>query len=829
METLSFIDFCEKNGFIGFTFNSITTSLNKKGEEKKDFNGMPNWGKEINKENWKNFINKSHNAYAIITGELSGLSVIDFDSVEKFVEFKESYLLDKNYYLVKTRKGYHLYCKYDPDLKQTQNKLVNVDVRNDGGIILAPPTSYRMLDGSVAKYTSLNDDECLTLTDEMKGWCEKNDLVKKFTEDKKIKSKNDKKKSNPLTNMESEPKTVKKNYQGTTPEAELRDEIYYYLDNDMFRGIQKQTDPYGTWLRLGAALKSECGGFALDLFKEISRLYPDHWNEKGCEKTFQDLKCDQITIGTLFYYLKQEDEKKFKELKRAYKMKRNDLIKCDFNTGLIADYFIGLYNNEFIFTNKRLYFWNSVYWKEDDDSFSYINRFIDKVFVNELTQYYLIKFKEWSDYCNNNEVTKEESQLMNGLLQKFISNVNNKLRNHHFRSSYIKEICNKVSRPNVVFDLNPTLFIFEDAVIDLNTGRKINPNPDDLMRLTCGYNYEAEDPVKVKFLNELLDKFFPDKEVKDHYLEVLATGLCGYQQERFFVATGRGGNGKGVLNDLMMDTVGKYGYKLTSEFVMNPIKTGANPEVANLDGKRFVKCEEPPANRRIKTSVIKEITGGKHLNARLAYSNSCEVVLKMTFLMECNDMPRYDEVGDAMGRRNDITPFVSKAVCKEEFEDTPIEDRTNLYIINPEYKTDHFKTTYKSALFHILLNYFKDFAKRNYTLSAQPKAVQEKNKDQMVASDDFFGWFDKTYQKGGENTEPIKIKDVFRQFESSAFYGTLSKNDKRTYSQKYFKEKMENHNIIKKYIVKRDKRYNGQKMDTDVLVGYMIRIDDNDE
>jgi phage/plasmid-associated DNA primase len=828
MNTIDFIEFCEKNGFIGFTFGGITTSIKKTGAESKDFKGMPNW-RNITRENWKNFCNKSHSGYAIITGELSGVSVIDFDTVEGYQEFSEKYLLEKNCFKVKTRKGYHLYCKYNDALRQTQNKVANVDVRNNGGIIIAPPTSYKLLDGTTAEYKIDDDSELLDLTDEMLEWCGKNDLIQNVTDEK---SKTTKKKSKPNTKMEDEeeePKTVKKKtFQILSPEQELRDEIFHYLDNGMFLGISKQTDPYGTWLRLGASLKSECGEYGIHLFKEISKLYPDYWDEKGCEKIYDGIKCDKITIGTLFYYLKQEDEKKFKELKREWKMKKLNLIECDFNTGLIADYFIGIYNNEFLFTNKRLYYWNGIYWKEDDDSFSYMNKFIDKTFVNELTQYYLIKFKEWCDYRNNNDVSKEESGIMDKKLQNFISNVNNKLRNHHFRSSYIKEICNKVSRPNVVFDLNPTLFVFENAVVDLNTGKQVLPNPDDLMKLSCGYNYEAEDTEKVGFLTGLLNKFFPEEEVKNHYLEILATGLCGYPQERFFVATGRGGNGKGVLNDLMMETVGKYGYKLTSEFVMNPIKTGANPEVANMNGKRFVKCEEPPANRRIKCAVIKEITGGKHLNARLCNSNDCEVILKMTFLMECNDMPRYDEVGDAMGRRNDITPFISKAVPEEEFNTTPEEDRKNLYIINPYYKTDSFKNSYKSALFHILLKYFKKFADNHYTLSAQPKSVLIKNKEQMVASDDFFGWFEKTF-KPCNDAPAVKMKEVYSIFENSPFFCNLSKNDKRIYNQKYFKEKMENHNMIKKYIVARDKYFNGIKMTGDVLVGHIQRQGDEED
>jgi hypothetical protein len=41
----------------------------------------------------------------------------------------------------KTPKGFHLLFQYNPDLSQTQSALKGVDIRNDGGYIIAPPSS----------------------------------------------------------------------------------------------------------------------------------------------------------------------------------------------------------------------------------------------------------------------------------------------------------------------------------------------------------------------------------------------------------------------------------------------------------------------------------------------------------------------------------------------------------------------------------------------------------------------------------------------------------------------------------------------------------------
>jgi hypothetical protein len=833
-----FIDYCERNGFVGFTFGGITTKL-EDGKESKilDWSGY-SW-KNKNKENWKKKI-RNGNGFGVRTGEVSGISVIDFDTETSYKEFTEKF--GDTFYTIKTRKGYHIYFKYDKDFKQTQNTETQIDCRNDGGIILSPPTGYYLLNGEPATYDLYKDDPIIPATAEIKLWCGERDLIKNFNEPEKKpkkekKSKTPKKKSKPIeTKMDEEdditttstittPDIPKKNsytFLKESKEVDVADEINFYLQNGMFSKIDKVSDPYGTWLRIGASLKSELEhDDALNLFKDISKLYPKWWKEEGCEKVFESINCDRITIGSLFYYLKQEDEKVFKELKKKYKINQVNLLEIGFSTGAIADYFISLYKNEFLYSFEVLYYWNGFYWVKDNKTNSYLSNFVDKVFTKDLTDYYIQKFQDWNEYCFENNVKLDDRKVMDGLLANFNNDINYKLRNSHFRGSYLKDILAFLSNDKIDWDNKPTLFVFENAVIDLTTGEKITPNPEDYLTISCGYNWEAKNTTKEKTLLELLYGIFPDDLVRHHYLEILSTGLCGYQQEKFFVATGKGGNGKSLLNALMLSTCGKYAYTLPSEFVLSPIKTGANPEVANLDGVRFALTQEPKATRRIVCSVIKEITGNPTINARALYSSKCVVNLRLTLVMECNDMPRYDEVGDAITRRNDITPFVSKAISQEQYDAIyPEEDKVNFIVANPYYKSNEFKCDYRMTLFHLLLNYFKIFTENKFRLSAPPLAVQIRNKDQMVASDEFYGWFDKTYTKieYGNDPEPIKVKDIYSIFENSAFYQTLSKNDKRLYSLKYFTEKFEDNEFIRKYIIPRNRRYKGVQQPSSILI-----------
>jgi hypothetical protein len=71
--------------FTVFTFKAITTDINKHGIEKKTPLGMPVW-KQINRDNFRNYIDTQNDmGTAIITGKMSGISVIDFDLIQGII------------------------------------------------------------------------------------------------------------------------------------------------------------------------------------------------------------------------------------------------------------------------------------------------------------------------------------------------------------------------------------------------------------------------------------------------------------------------------------------------------------------------------------------------------------------------------------------------------------------------------------------------------------------------------------------------------------------------------------------------------------------------
>jgi len=148
----------KKNGIVSFTFDSIKTCLNDNETEKKELIGLPKWSK-ITLDNCDMFDNK--NCVAVITGEKSNLTIIDFDDSDTYETLKHEYPDLSKYKTIKTNNGFHIWTTYNSSIKNSTNVLKNyksVDFRNDGGFAITSPTTYKLLDGRTADYIDMGGE-----------------------------------------------------------------------------------------------------------------------------------------------------------------------------------------------------------------------------------------------------------------------------------------------------------------------------------------------------------------------------------------------------------------------------------------------------------------------------------------------------------------------------------------------------------------------------------------------------------------------------------------------------------------------------------------------
>ena len=92
----------------------------------------------------------ANNNIAIVCGKVSGnLVVIDFDDTEIYEKFMKEIESDaelkdiiESTWLVKTGKGYHIYIRVDSDKPVKIGKMAKVDIKGEGGYVVAPPSLH---------------------------------------------------------------------------------------------------------------------------------------------------------------------------------------------------------------------------------------------------------------------------------------------------------------------------------------------------------------------------------------------------------------------------------------------------------------------------------------------------------------------------------------------------------------------------------------------------------------------------------------------------------------------------------------------------------------
>jgi phage/plasmid-associated DNA primase len=505
-----------------------------------------------------------------------------------------------------------------------------------------------------------------------------------------------------------------------------------------------------------------------------------------------------------------------------------------FTTGLIANYFRILYSNKFIFLSKKLYIFNGVYWKIDTDgNNSCLHNFIDTTFYNHLVDYILKKQAEQSLKISSHAIDDPEgcNKLKDELekMASFLLNVNIHLRTVKKRSDIVKDIINKITNSYIEFDNNPFLFAFNNKIYDLNLGEFIEPEYNQYISITTGWDFDITySKNNIIELDKIIDTIFTNKKIKDYYLTALSTGLYGQLIEKLFVANGNGGNGKGLINSLMMSVVGDYGYRIPSSVLLNPIKEGGNPAVANMHKKRFTLGQEPDENQRICTSTMKELTGECEINCRPLYVNETKTLLYHTLFLECNELPKMDAVNDAVIRRTQVIPFKSKFVDSSvynQYSETEIKEK-NIFKGDPYYKTEEFKQQYKQSLVLLLFEKFKLFKNNKFQFVDVPIECKEAVKDYLSVSDDLYSWFIEFYEV--DNDSFSYLSDICELFKTSSFYNNMNKKDKRDLTDKKFITKFRSSPFLERSIRERKSYFNNKQMTKDYIIGFKKKEDDND-
>ncbi len=572
-----------------------------------------------------------------------------------------------------------------------------------------------------------------------------------------------------------------------------------------------KTDPYlddrMTWLQIVTACKAS--GLSEAFTRKISQK-SDRYTETGFDGLWFQYGREgcTATAGTLHYYAKKSNPDEYNKIKSSMLLGKNKFRQF-FKTRTdhsYAEIIIDLLGDDLVFTDdNQLYIFNGRFWKQDEPL---IKNMIQKKIINLCND-------RLETLWNSKDADKDHHIKETGLVISSISSVS-KL------NSILEQlkISLSIHKKNIAFDtLKPNVFCWNNEAFDINTGEIYEVKKSDYISIKNGHDYAPSTQVQRDVIHEIFTNIFPDEEMRKTYLSILRTGLTGYRQEKLFMASGLGRNGKGLINELMASTCGDYAHKLHISVLTKEIKSGPNPEVANLHLKRWVVGNEANDNEQILAGNMKRLTGDDVIDARALYSNDGKTKLCLTLALELNKLiSLMGRIDDAIIERLVNIKFETRFTTDENVLATNPNARKG----NPYYKTDEFKTEYRCALFDYIL---ENGSKELYVCERAKADTLEYLRD----NDEMLQWFLEQYEKIEEPTiyDYVQVKDVYSLYQESNLYLQMTKANKRKSNLKHFKRVsiQENCELSKSYVELYQKYEDGKRVVNarSVMLGWRLK------
>ncbi|MCH9838319.1 hypothetical protein K0U83_21830 [bacterium] len=339
--------------------------------------------------------------------------------------------------------------------------------------------------------------------------------------------------------------------------------------------------------------------------------------------------------------------------------------------------------------------------------------------------------------------------------------------------------------------VRPYYFSYKDVTFDLETGEQVQLEREDYVTVHTGYNYEPATQDQVDELMTLIAQIQPQIEEREAWLSVAAAGMTGALTENFIVESGRGGNGKGLLNELLQAMLGEYSYKGNVAVLQKPLQTDSPcPAVAQLDGRRFHITSEPSEGFKLDLSTVKAMTGDQELNGRMLHSNKTRILNVQTAVLECNDRPKFNgRMDDSAARRIININFPCKYCLREDDPDL-LAGLPNVYLADSKYKLPTWRRDHRGVLFELLRQFIVANRRRGVPgkIIVAPR-LQAYTDDYVKKSDIGPEWFFEHYERE-EGACAFSAKDVYASFTDSDEYREMSKEERRIWGSNAFIDRL---------------------------------------
>jgi putative DNA primase/helicase len=217
-------------------------------------------------------------------------------------------------------------------------------------------------------------------------------------------------------------------------------------------------------------------------------------------------------------------------------------------------------------------------------------------------------------------------------------------------------------------DKNPMLLNVANGTVDLRTGVLRQHDKYDIMTgyLPFDYNPGATSPLWGQFLTDV----FQDDALIDYIHRSVGYTLTGNVSEQvMFFAYGKGANGKSTFLNVLNYLLGRHSVRISSQILTQKPDNNTYAALAGLKGARCVIASEVEEGQRMAESLVKDMTGGDKITARLLYGAFFEFMPTHKLWQYGNHKPQIRGTDEGIWRRIHLIPFTQSFRGKANIPD----------------------------------------------------------------------------------------------------------------------------------------------------------------
>jgi phage/plasmid-associated DNA primase len=150
-----------------------------------------------------------------------------------------------------------------------------------------------------------------------------------------------------------------------------------------------------------------------------------------------------------------------------------------------------------------------------------------------------------------------------------------------------------------LIDSNEKLISFNDMVFDFSIGQYRNIQKSDYIMTTTGHNAPIKKNDKIRDdLNNIVKSIFEKEDNIKFFYESIGFSLFTNRFEKLHMWSGVGGNGKGLIMEIISKAFGEYFYVPDNQFLTTKYRGDRpNPSLYNTRNKKVVMVSEPEADK----------------------------------------------------------------------------------------------------------------------------------------------------------------------------------------------------------------------------------------